>query len=56
MTNEELFFITDGIRQVQKNHSVWGEEYTYNNKTNEFRHKNEPEDKTELISRWFNLD
>jgi selenocysteine lyase/cysteine desulfurase len=55
MTNDELLFITDAIRQVQKNHSVWGKENTYNNKTNEFRHFNEPADKTELINSWFNL-
>jgi selenocysteine lyase/cysteine desulfurase len=56
MTNDELYFITDAIRQVRKYHSVWGKDYTYNNKTNEFRHFNEPADKTELINSWFILE
>jgi len=56
MTNNELYYITDAIRQVQKNHHVWGKDYTYNNKTNEFKHFNEPADKTDLICDWFNLE
>jgi selenocysteine lyase/cysteine desulfurase len=55
MTNDELIYITDAIRQVQKNHKKWGEVYLYNRHTNEFRHKNEPEDKTELVREWFDL-
>ncbi len=56
MTDDELYFILDGIRQVQKNHVFWGKDYIYNNKTNEFRHRCEPEDKTVLVSDWFNLE
>ncbi len=56
MTNNELYFILDGIRQVQKNHLIWGKDYIYNRKTNEFRHFMEPEDKTELVNDWFILD
>jgi len=56
MTNEELNFILDAIKQVQKNHSLWGKDYIYNPKTNEFRHFNEPVDKTILVSDWFNMD
>jgi len=56
MTNEELHFITNAIQQVQKNHTEWGKDYTYNHKTNEFRHFKEPEDKTELVIDWFELE
>jgi selenocysteine lyase/cysteine desulfurase len=56
MTNDELFFILDGIRQVQKNHLIWRKDYVYNPKTNEFRHINEPEDKTERVCDWFQLE
>ena len=56
MTNEELYLITDAIEKVQKNHPFWGKDYTYNPKTNEFRHFKEPADKTELVADWFNLD
>lgn len=56
MTNDELLFITDAIREVQKNHEIWGKDYSYNNKTNEFKHYKEPADKTELVSDWFHLE
>jgi len=56
MTNEELYFTLDAINQVQQNHKEWSKDYIYNNHTNEFRHKNEPEDKTVLIKDWFKLD
>ena len=56
MTNDELYFILDGIRQVQKNHLIWGKDYIYNPKTNEFRHFMEPEDKTAVVNDWFILD
>ena len=56
MTNEELYYITDAIRQIQQNHELWGGDYTYNNKTNEFRHYKEPEDKTGQVCEWFRLD
>jgi selenocysteine lyase/cysteine desulfurase len=55
MTNDELYFITNAIQQVQKNHPVWGKDYTYNHHTNEFRHFKEPVDKTELVCDWFKL-
>ncbi len=56
MTNEELFFILEAIRQVQINHLIWGKDYIYNNKTNEFRHRSEVNDKTMLILPWFELE
>jgi len=56
MTNEELMYITDAIRQVQLHHKKWSGDYVYNRRTNEFRHKNEPENKMILVSDWFDLD
>ncbi len=56
MTNEELYFTLDAIKQVQENHKSWGEDYIYSNTTNEFRHKSEPQDKTVLVKDWFKLD
>jgi selenocysteine lyase/cysteine desulfurase len=55
MTNEEIYFTIDAIKQVQKNHESWGKDYIYKNTTNEFRHKNEPVDKTVLVKEWFQL-
>lgn len=56
MTDSELYFITDAIRQIQANHKEWSKEYIYNNKINEFRHQSEPLDKTDRIRNWFRLD
>jgi len=56
MTDKELLFILDAISEVQKNHLTWGKAYIYNPKTNEFRHINEPEDKTERVCDWFRLE
>jgi len=56
MTDDELNFTCDAIRQVQQNHKVWSQDYIYNNKTNEFRHNLEPKDKTSQVVDWFKLD
>jgi selenocysteine lyase/cysteine desulfurase len=55
MTDYELLYIMDAIGQVQKNHKKWSDDYIYNRQTNEFRHQNEPEDKTVLVREWFEL-
>ncbi len=55
MTTDELYFTIDAIKQVQLNHQTWGKDYLYLNKINEFRHINEPEDKTSLVCDWFKL-
>jgi len=56
MTNKELYFTIDAIKQVQQNHKTWGDDYIYKNTTNEFRHKSEPKDKTVLVQDWFSLN
>ncbi len=55
MTNQELEIVIDSIDQISKNYEEWSKDYIYNNCTNEFRHKLEPEDKTETIKPWFKL-
>jgi selenocysteine lyase/cysteine desulfurase len=39
MTDSEVLFIADALRQIQENHKVWGLDYSYNRQTNEFMHK-----------------
>ena len=56
MTNTEIYTILDAIRQVQENHEVWGRDYRYNNKTNEFSHVAEMADKTEIVRPWFEME
>ncbi|MEI6899204.1 MAG: selenocysteine lyase, partial [Bacteroidota bacterium] len=55
MTAEDLFFIMDAIRQIQKHHKEWMLDYSYDKYTNEFRHKNFPQGLT-MVEPWFRLD
>jgi len=55
-TNEELFTITEAIKQISLNYQTWQDDYFYNRQTNEFQHKNEAVDKTEKITDWFKLN
>jgi len=55
MTDRELLYILDAIKQVQKHHKKWSDDYVYNRHSNEFRHKNEPENKMILVKDWFDL-
>lgn len=50
-TNDELDFILDAVDAVYHNFEAWGNDYTYNRKTNEFAHKQEI--KTEIVQNWF---
>jgi len=56
MTNEELYFILNAIKQVQLNHQSWRNDYIYDNKTNEFKHNLEVDDKTQFVKPWFDLE
>ena len=39
MTNDEIYFIMNAIKELSKHHNQWAEDYLYNNKTNEFLYK-----------------
>lgn len=56
MTNDELNALIKGVREIIKYHKEWEKDYIYNNHTNEFRHKDEPIDKTVLVKPWFVMD
>lgn len=55
MTDGELRFTLDAIRQIAINHKEWAEDYSYNKHTNEFRyiHKFVPEISA---SSWFKIN
>ena len=55
MTDEELMFIIDAIKQVAVHHSEWGEDYLYNKHTNEFIYKDEGNHKDEMVRGWFEI-
>ena len=56
MTNDELYACIDAIKQIEKNIDSWSNDYVYNKHTNEFRHRDEPEDKTIIVKDWFTMD
>ena len=55
MTNKELFFITDAIRQTAENAAVWKKDYCYDRHTNEFSHCKAAEKNNSSFSDWFKL-
>jgi len=56
MTNDELYKFINATKQIQENIDIWSKDYIYNKYTNEFRHKDEPEDKTVLVKDWFSME
>ena len=56
MTNDELLFITDAIRQTVENVEEWQKDYTYDSHTNEFIHKRAGENQNAKHPDWFLLD
>lgn len=55
MTNNELDLLVFAVGEIKKNHHKWQKDYVYNRYNNEFRHFDEPEDKTIRIKPWFDL-
>ncbi len=52
-TNSEIKFVCDSIIALANNHQSWKEDYVYNNKTNEFTHKNTVHFEKEMVNNWF---
>lgn len=55
MTDDELLFITDAIRQTVDNAEEWQKDYCYDSHTNEFNHCKYPEKNSAGYSHWFIL-
>jgi selenocysteine lyase/cysteine desulfurase len=53
MTNHELEDTAQALKELSENIKEWEKDYIYNPKNNEFKHKNEIKDKTELVKDWF---
>lgn len=56
MTDQELTRFVEAVKGIAENIEDWKTDYIYNKKINEFRHKDEPEDKTVIVQDWFVLD
>ncbi len=55
MTDEELELAAHGVREIALNYNRMSEEYIYFPRKNEFAHKSETIDKTEIVKPWFTL-
>lgn len=57
MTNDELLFIVDAIKQTAENADQWGKDYSYNRHTNEFYHNSYlQQDRMADITDWFKIE
>jgi selenocysteine lyase/cysteine desulfurase len=54
-TNAEIEYVCDSILALAENHQEWAKEYSYDNKTNEFTHKEAKDSIHERIDNWFTL-
>jgi selenocysteine lyase/cysteine desulfurase len=52
-TDQEIAYVCESIKDLAKNHETWALDYAYNNKTNEFVHKNATSFEDELVAGWF---
>ncbi len=55
MTNKEAEIILQAIDDIANNYEIWQEDYVYEKKINEFRHKNQDAPKVEHVEDWFKL-
>ncbi len=56
MTNQELNTICHAINELAINIDEWKNDYTYNCKTNEFKHIQENTDKLDIVKAWFEFE
>ncbi len=54
MTNEEVYYITDAIKQIVKKADEWERDYIYSPETNEFRNIH-GDMGTKFVQQWFRL-
>lgn len=55
MSNEEVIYALEAIKQVCANHKEWAKDYKYNPKTNEFKYiKAEKDYEEDILKNWFN--
>lgn len=55
MTDQEVSDFVSAIEQIIENQEEWEKDYIYNNKKNEFFHKDRPCEIPEEVKNWFNL-
>jgi hypothetical protein len=55
MTDSELDTVINALREIQAHASAWSRDYTYDRRTNEYRHRDDSGAGREKVKRWFNL-
>ncbi len=55
-TNSEVNFIVDALTQIEKNISIWQNDYIYNSHSNEYRHRNENGTLAKMTEKWFEVE
>jgi selenocysteine lyase/cysteine desulfurase len=53
MTNDDLLYCIDAIKEISKNASAWGNDYSYNPHTNEFINKFSGDMEQAVVENWF---
>ncbi len=53
ITNEEVLFVCESIKQVAENYEEWGKDYEYNALKNEFIHKTANSIEISIVNKWF---
>ena len=53
ITNDEITFVCDSILALAKNHTEWSKDYFYDEKSNEFKHKNDNKIEDAIVEQWF---
>ena len=55
MTNDEIYFIINAIREIVENIENWQTDYDYDLHKNEFFHTADDGSQSEMIRKWFSL-
>ncbi|HLO90835.1 MAG TPA: aminotransferase class V-fold PLP-dependent enzyme [Lentimicrobium sp.] len=55
MSNDELLYILNALKEIKVNHTQWGKDYIYNKHTNEFKHYLDSSAIDDRVNSWFNL-
>ncbi len=54
-TSTEIAYVCDSIKALAAHHKKWEQDYDYNNKTNEFVHKQAQPLEQEMVKAWFSI-
>lgn len=55
MTDDEIYFIADGLKKIVKNISSWEKDYKYDMHKNEFENIIDNDKHSSIVKRWFEL-